>query len=285
MKSFAPVVALGLACFGLQSALAAPGVGQVVGEDFIRQQREALENATAGAGFGPQSPRDLNQVNGLNRRLFMAAPERSAMNLCNIHFHDSAEHKGGEFTTYAGPGNGHGAGTGFRYNGVLTERELRPLGFVVGAGKYGDLQPGDTIEVHYVHSSAQVKPGPGLGSCVSPAINNPQLRVETIVIVLVNDSTAADFQKLTTIKQVNGFYQAVGVPDNLGRPVAYAGSTTGPDYNEKGSPFQVTWNVRPKVLKVDLASVDRWLKDNPFDETAAHGVRNLVKNPKLLSPM
>ena len=63
-----------------------------------------------------------------------------------------------------------------------------------------------------MHSSAKVKPGPGLGSCVSPSINNLQLRVETIVAVLVNDSAAADFQELNAIKRLNGFYQATGLP-------------------------------------------------------------------------
>jgi len=39
------------------------------------------------------------------------------MNLCDIHFHKNAEHKGGEFTTYAGHGDGHGYLSGFKYNG------------------------------------------------------------------------------------------------------------------------------------------------------------------------
>ena len=184
-----------------------------------------------------------------------------------------------------GPGDGKDAGTGYRYNGPLTAAELMPVPSPVGQGNYGDLKPGDTIEVHYVHRSVKVKPGPGLGSCVSPSINNPQLRVETIVAVLVNDSAAADFQDLNAIKRLNGFYQATGLPEGLGEHVTYAGSTTGPISNKQGSPFQVTWNVRPRVLKVDIASVDRWLKDNPFEETAAHGVRNLVQNQMLLSPI
>ena len=278
-------VGLSMAAIVMSPAAAGPGAHHEVSDELIQKQRESLARSTAGEGFGPQSPRDLTQPNGLNRRLFMSAPPRSDLNLCNIHFHDSAEHKGGEFTTYAGPGNGHGAGTGYLYNGTLSARELRPLGSVVGAGKYGDLQPGDTLEVHYVHSSAKVEPGPGLGSCVSPAINNPQLRVETAVIVLVNDPAAADFQALTAIERRNGFYQAVGFPENLGTAVTYAGSTTGPSFNEKGSPLQVTWNVYPKIEKVDISSVDRWLKQNPFNETAAHGVRNLVENQMLLSPI
>ena len=63
----------------------------------------------------------------------------------------------------------------------------------------------------------------------------------------------------------------------------YAGSTTGPGYNEKGSPFQVTWSVRPNVVKLSIISVAAWLEENPFDEEHAHGVRNLVTNPDLLS--
>ena len=33
-----------------------------------------------------------------------------------------------------------------------------------------------------------------------------------------------------------------------------------------------------RILKVDIASLDRWLKDNSFEETVSHGVRNFVQN-------
>jgi len=81
----------------------------------------------------------------------------------------------------------------------------------------------------------------------------------------------------------NGVNQAVNIPSNTGTPVQYAGSTTGPSYNEIGSPFQVSWSVRPQVMKVSINSVGTWLKNNVFDEHYAHGVRNLVNNPDLLS--
>jgi hypothetical protein len=71
----------------------------------------------------------------------------------------------------------------------------------------------------------------------------------------------------------------------MGTPVQYSGSTTGPSYNEQGSPFQVTWNVRPKVAVVNIDSVARWCDSNVFEEDHAHAVRNLVKNPALLSPL
>lgn len=114
---------------------------------------------------------------------------------------------------------------------------------------------------------------------------NPQLRVETQVFVLVNDSDTLDFGTLATHSEINGRHQASNIPSNTGTPILYAGSTTGPSYNEKGSPLQVTWSVRPKVAKVNVASVSNWCKGNTFDEDHAHGVRNLVTNPDLLSEM
>ncbi|ABG31383.1 hypothetical protein CEP88_18600 [Roseobacter denitrificans] len=275
-----------LGAFGLLTLTAgatfADGHG-AVGDDVIAAQRAALAENTQGAGFGPQSPRDLETLRGNNPRAFGTAPEYTQMNLCNIHFHENAEHRGGEFTTYAGNGDGAGAGTGFRYNGTLSEAELAPLGRTIGAGTYGDLAPGDTIELHYVHTTAQIEPGPTLGSCLSDAIGNPQLRVEAQVYVLVNDPDAADFVTLTQVEQVDGLYQAVNIPTDTGTPIAYNGSTTGPSFNEQGSPLQVSWRVRPEVMKVSITSVETWLSDNIFNEGEAHGVRNLVANPDLIS--
>ena len=252
-------------------------------DEVIAKQRASLEKNTSGKGFGPQAPRNIDSAAGSNVVSFGSSPAYKNMNLCNIHFHKNAEHKGGEFTTYAGNGDGHGYQTGFKYSGQLSKTELEPLDREVCSGKHGGLLSGDTIEVHYVHSSAQIQPGPTLGACLNEAIKNPQLRVETQVYVLVNDSSALDFAKLTALGEVNGFQQALNIPENTGKPIQYAGSTTGPGYNEQGSPFQVTWSVRPEVAKVNIASVGKWCKGNVFNEDHAHGVRNLVKNPKLLS--
>lgn len=101
--------------------------------------------------------------------------------------------------------------------------------------------------------------------------------------MLVNDSKALDFNTLAAVGMDDGYHQALNIPDNTGDPVEYAGSTTGPDYNEVASPFQVSWGVRPKVAKVNIATVGSWCKSNPFQETHAHAVRNLVTNPDLLS--
>ena len=153
----------------------------------------------------------------------------------------------------------------------------------VGESEHGSLYSGDTIEVHYVYSTAKVTPGPTLGACLTKENGNPQLRVETQVYALVNDRKAQNFLDLTQIKNINNRPQAINIPANTGKPVEYIGSTTGPGYNEKASPYQVTWSVRPQVIKVDIGSVGKWLESNVFDEDHAHGVRNLVMNPDLLS--
>lgn len=252
-------------------------------EATLAAQNAALSANTNGKGYGPQSPRDLSSKDGSNKRIFNTAPAYQNMNLCNIHMHKNAEHRGGEFTQFAGFGDGHGYESGYKYSGKLSAAEATPLAQQVCKGDHGGLSVGDTIEVHYVHSSAQVKPGATLGSCLSESLNNPQLRVEAQVFVLANDPRALDFEALTKTGEINGYQQAVNIPKNTGVPIEYAGSTTGPTYNEKGSPLQVSWSVYPKVLKVNAESVGKWCAGNVFKEDHAHGVRNLVKDPELLS--
>ena len=255
---------------------------QQVPDQVIAQQRDALAAQTKDKGYGPQSPRDLTVSKGANQILFSPAPAYTQMNLCNIHFHKNAEHRGGEFTKYAGNGDGSGYQSGYMYTGQLSAADLQPVDQPVCPSQHGGLKPGDTIEVHYVHSTAAVGPGPTLGACLNDSIGNPQLRVETQVYVLANDSHALDFGKLSQYGMKHGFHQALHIPTNTGAPLQYAGSTTGPSYNEKGSPLQVTWNVRPKV---SIKSLGVWCTGNVFNEDHAHGVRNLVLNPKLLSPL
>ena len=272
-----------LAIITVTAAASVLAASDPVPDSVISDQRAELATATQGKGYGPQAPRDIDDISGNNTRLFAAAPEFAEMNLCNIHLHDGAEHRGGEFTTYLGNGDGSGHGTGFGYNGELSAAELEPYSGVVGAASHGQLQPGDTIEVHYVYTTAQVSPGPTLGACLSDAIQNPQLRVEAQVVVVVNDPAALDFIELADVQKIDGVYQAINLPDDTGSPVEYAGSTTGPDYNVKGSPLLVSWSVRPEVAKVDIASLAEWFAKNQFEEASTQGTRNLVINPDLLS--
>ncbi|GAA3916960.1 delta-class carbonic anhydrase [Litoribacillus peritrichatus] len=234
------------------------------------------------SGFGPQTPRDIDQKAGDNKRKFSIAPESTEMNLCNIHFHNNAEHKAKDFSIYAGEGeHGHGGGYQCGISKSLTQAELvAPEGDICHG-----LKPGDTIEVHWVHSSCDVQPGKGLGSCLSDGCANPDLRVETQVFTVVNDSAALNFADLTYDgNKVNGLHQAKTLPEGTGQAVEFLGSTTGPKYTEQNcSPLQVTWSVRPQCAKVDINSLGKWCESNVFKEDHAHGVRKLVTNPKLLS--
>ncbi len=264
---------------------AVSGGGGPVPDTVIAAQRAALYQSAIGAGFGPQSPRDIDRAFGANARIFGTAPHHTRMNLCNIHLHEGAEHRGGDFTLYIGNGDGTGYGTGFAYSGRLTPDELAPYPRPVGATAHGAIEPGDTIEVHFVYTTADVRPGPTLGACLNDATGNPQLRVEAQVMVVVNDDTAPRFTTLAALSSVDGYAQAPNLPMTMGMPVVYQGSTTGPTYNEAGSPYQVTWSVRPQVMRVSIASLEAWFAGNVFEEDHAHGVRNLVIEPELLSPI
>ena len=233
-------------------------------------------------GFGPQTPRDIDQLGGTNARLFAIAPDHQSMNLCNIHFHANAEHRAKDFAIYAGEGDkGVGGGYQCAISKTLSEAELAaPQGEICKG-----LKPGDTIEVHWVHSSCEVKPGKGLGSCLSDSCANPDLRVETQVFTLVNDDAALDFRTLGYGGNVvNGLHQAKAIPNFTGAAVEFLGSTTGPSYSEAVcSPLQVTWSVRPQCAKLNIHSLGDWCSSNEFGEDHAHGVRKLVTNPALLS--
>jgi hypothetical protein len=254
-----------------------------VPEDVIKQQNKQLLKAAAGVGYGPQSPRDITQWEGSNMRVQTPAPLSHAMDLCNIHLHRNAEHKGPEFNTYAGTGDGKGNYTVYRYSGSLSKEEQAPLQRQQDLAKKHNIKPGDTIEIHAVFSTADVEPGKTLAACENHAVINPQLRVEAFVAVLVNDHRAADLVKLTKAGIKKGHYQPLHPPFRLEKSVTYLGSTTGPGYNTKPSEYQVTWHVHPKVMKINIASVLKWLESNDYEEHHLHGVRNLVTNPALLS--
>jgi len=248
------------------------------------EKKMAAESGAICEGYAGQTPRDIDSKTGTNPVVFELAPPASEMNLCNIHFHSNAEHKAEAFSIYAGDGkDGYDSGYMCGISENLSEAELAAPSGDICKG----LQPGDTIEVHWVHTSCDVNPGPGLGSCLSDACANPDLRVETQVFTLVNDSDALDFDDLSYDgNQVNGFHQAKSIPTDMGLPVEFMGSTTGPSYNEQAcSPLQVTWSVRPQCAKLDINTIGKWCESNVFEEDHAHAVRALVTDERLLAPI
>jgi hypothetical protein len=68
--------------------------------------------------------------------------------------------------------------------------------------------------------------------------------------------------------------------------VSYEGSTTGTSYsNNHCSPYQVNWNVRKSCNTLDMGDFSSWCSNNKYKENHAHGVRELVTSPNMLSPI
>jgi len=231
--------------------------------------------------LGPQTPRDISDPHGLNTESFTMAPPAEEMNLCNIHTHTNAEHKGPGFSVFVGSTDD--GGYACNETSELTDAELAPA-----PGAFQGVKPGDTIEVHWVHTSCDATPGEGLGACVPESCTDPLLRVEAQVFLVVNDSNAGNFSEMVYDGNViNGRHQAKSIPTSTGEPVRFRGSTTGPSYDQyKCSEARVTWNVRPHCTKLDIGSLHRWAESgNVFNESTSHGVRQLVTAPELLAPI
>lgn len=235
-------------------------------------------------GSGPQSPRDISKTAGANPIQFALAPASEQMNLCNIHTHTNAEHKGPGFSVYAG--DSHHGGYQCNETDKLTEAELAAPSDEHGS--FEGVKPGDTVEVHWAFSSCDISPGEGLGSCLSDTCSDPVLRVEAQTFLVVNDPKALDFNNFGYAEaSANDRHQPKALPTGAGKPVIFRGSTTGPSYTQSVcSPLEVTWNVRPACAKLDINSLNEWARSgNVFHETESHGIRQLVTAPELLSPI
>lgn len=260
-------------------------VTENVKEPETKMADASVEKTDLCTDYGPQTPRDISSLSGLNLADFAVAKDVSNMNLCNIHTHTNAEHKGPGFSVFVNDTDN--GGYACNDSGSLSEFEL--LDPYQGKGAFKGAKPGDTIEVHWVHTSCDITPGEGLGSCLTDTCQDPLLRVEAQVFLVVNDpDNAYDFTQIAYGgNMVDGKHQAKNIPSDTGAPVVFRGSTTGPSYDQsKCSPMKVTWSVRPNCARVDIGSLHRWAESgNVFNETKSHGVRQLVTAPELLSPI
>jgi hypothetical protein len=226
---------------------------------------------------GPQAPRNIDSLAGTNTTLFKTANNIDKMNLCDIHYHWNAEHKSSEYSVHVGHEAGEHSGwavvepasTDPEYRAAhdishLLDGDAHEIGVIVG----------DTIEVHFVHTSCNVNyedlsPANGLGNCSSNVCANPQLRVVAQVFKVVEHDAEID---------------------DLDHPMAhrdgrviYTGSTTGPNYNnDHCSPLQVTWDVKKTYATISAHGLAHWSHER---SQHAHGVRELVTRTELLSPI
>ena len=89
------------------------------------------------------------------RGFFLEPVHFSYLNLCDIHFHKFAEHRGVNFSKRSGQGYLRG----YQCNQPLESSQLQGY----SQGVCGGIVPGNTIEVHWVYTSCPVKPGAWLG--------------------------------------------------------------------------------------------------------------------------
>ena len=102
-------------------------------------------------GYGPQTPRDIASPAGANTHTIRFAPEPGQMNLCNLHAHVNAEHKGPGFSVSGGPGD-HG---GWKCNETAS-LSAAELAAPAGEAAFKGAKPGDSLEVHWVYSTCDV---------------------------------------------------------------------------------------------------------------------------------
>ena len=213
-----------------------------------------LSAAEACSVSGPQSPRDITQFAGENPIRFDLADDTTAMNLCNIHFHRSAEHRASDYSILTGEGDYKGWACS---EPTATAADRHRNG---GPGCEG-VAVGDTIEVHWVFTSCDTGPGEGLGNCVSCPEEGRNLRVEGRVFVLADEGLDfADFDYVDGSSPA----QPASLPtaDHL---VQYLGSTTGPSYDDETcSPYSVGWSVSPTCSPLAIGTLPpvvrrRWL--------------------------
>jgi len=224
---------------------------------------------------GPQAPRDIDSAWGSNTTQFKTANNIDKMNLCDIHYHWNAEHKSAAYSTFVSTGNDHSGWAVIAP--ASTDPKERAENDIGGEEHPIGVMVGDTIEVHFVHTTCNVKyeelePKNGLNNCVSEVCANPQLRVVAQVFKVVDDE-----------------HEHADVTD-LDHPmkhddarVVYTGSTTGSKYNnDHCSPFQVTWDVKKTPATISAHGLAHWSHEH---DQHAHAVRELVTHDDLLSPI
>jgi hypothetical protein len=127
---------------------------------------------------------------------------------------------------------------------------------------------GDRVEFHWVYTNCEPRSQPvqGLANCVC---DRDDLTLRVFAQAYVVDAGGA----------------APGQP--TGELVRYAGSTTGPSYdNDTCSPARVNWEVAPGVERLSKGALASWCADNPWlGEDHPHQARQLVTDPAWLSAM
>lgn len=204
-------------------------------------------------------------MSGDNETDYGEAPDLAGMNLCDVHYHRNAEHKANDYFDFIDTGDDH---AGYACTGFI------PPDPNADRGDVGVVE-GDTVEIHWVYtncdttSNGVVLNGTGLNACLTNTCANPRLTVVSQVFVA---------EERGEVRSLDSPMQH----DDL--RVSYTGSTTGPTYsNDHCSSLQVFWDVKTTChYSLDLRALERFARQKGEH---AHGVRELVIDPALLSPI
>ena len=130
------------------------------------------------------------------------------------------------------------------------------------------VETGDEVEFHWVYTNCELAETPeeGLDNCVCDR-DDLVLRVYAQAYVVGAEGVAPSQPESDL--------------------VGYAGSTTGPSYDDETcSPARVNWEVAQDVEVVGKEALGAWCDDNPWiDENRPHESRALVTDPAWLSPI
>jgi len=252
--------------------------------------KPACENAE------PQAPRDLTSgATGLlkPKAATLSEAQAESLPLVNVHYHLGAEHRSEDYSNATSSRAFDAGGLARRLGGgsnaprpgfmcateTLTAKELTPYTFQHCKGQ---VEVGESFEVHYVHSSAGYSPedlkevdidgiDDGLGGAANGrGILNPMIVVQAQVFQVVHGG-----------QDVEDMLHGWTVVDHS-NSVMYAGSTTGQTHNNMVcSPYAITWHVDKSCHKVSPATFDNLCKQMSEkyklkEDLYPHGSRKLV---------
>lgn len=265
---------------------------------------------------GPQSPKDLTSAvlatssHGTRnpQAPIFTHDQMNKMTITNVHFHLGAEHKSDNYASDAYTTDWAGSMTGGPYG--YENHPVRPgwfgtSGTVAGRAAEDDvgepcvgMKIHDTIETHFVHSSAGKKQADdgdymliddGLLTAVNGrGLRNPYVHVEAVVYEILSDTEAASDAAAFT---PTGSLLETPWPSSPGETeyVRYVGSSTGESYDgntveadAKCSPFIINWGVDLRLHKVSATTMQNFcalMASNGLKkDVKVHGSRELLNS-------
>jgi hypothetical protein len=233
---------------------------------------------------GPQTPRDVTGVDGTNSYKvegLQRTTSTEGMRICNVHFHRFAEHRSqGQYDVDRGR-----EGWACRRADATSDDGQGAPGEDGGLDEQAPVQDGDTIEVHWAHTSC---PQELIDESIAAALEKDPKAITGLAPCACPGAEIVFEARVFRVSKDSGLDTLTNTPPPpTGELARFFGSTTGAVYNGKCSPIQSGWRVDKSCGELRLSALEAWLQDprgaRLFNESHPHPVRELVTDPKLLS--